>query len=95
MEKINNDTLILADMGVHNNAHVPSESFPTLFWYAIEFGVILGIGLAVSSVTIGYFHKMGISTDISNWLFWGITGIPLLIYYLVIRSFIFKKKILE
>lgn len=30
-----------------------------------------------------------------NWIFWGITGAIFLIYYLLIRTFIFKKPVLS
>ena len=76
-------------------AHVPKESFPRFVWYVIEFGIILGIGLGISIKVAEYFQQLGMTEAITNWIFWGIVGIPMLIYYIVIRSHIFKKPILE
>ena len=76
-------------------AHVPKESFPRFVWYVIEFGIILGIGLGISSKVVEYFQQLGMTEAMTNWIFWGIVGIPMVIYYIVIRSHIFKKPILE
>jgi len=76
-------------------AHVPKESFPRFVWYVIEFGIILGIGLGISIKVAEYFQQLGMTEAMTNWIFWGIVGIPMLIYYIVIRSHIFKKPILE
>lgn len=35
-------------MGVHNNIHIPSESWPNWTWYAIEFFIVLAVSLIIS-----------------------------------------------
>ena len=75
--------------------HVPDESFPKFVWYVIEFGIILGIGVGIAFGTLDYFKQIGMTEAMTNWVFWGIVGIPMPIYYIIIRSRIFKKRILE
>jgi predicted cobalt transporter CbtA len=82
-------------MGVHNNAHVPKESFPTFLWYAIEFFIVLGAAVGISIISIGYFQKIGFTEDMTNWIFWGITGVVYLVYYLIVRNFILKRPVLS
>ncbi len=82
-------------MGVHNNAHVPKESFPTFLWYAIEFFIVLGAALGISMNSMDYFHKVGFPEDMTVWIFWGIVGAVFLAYYLIVRPFILKKPILS
>ncbi len=76
-------------------AHVPKESFPRFVWYVIEFGIMLGIGVGISSKSVEYFQQLGMTESMTNWIFWGIVGVPMAIYYIIIRSRIFKKPILE
>ena len=76
-------------------AHIPEESFPRFVRYVIEFGIILGIGVGIAFASLGYFKQIGMTEAMTNWIFWGIAGIPLLIYYIIIRTRIFKKRILE
>jgi len=76
-------------------AHVPKESFPRFVWYVIEFGIMLGIGVGISSKSVEYFQQLGMTESMTNWIFWGIVGVPMVIYYVIIRSYIFKKPILE
>jgi hypothetical protein len=82
-------------MGVHNNAHIPKESFPTFLWYAIEFFIVLGVALGVSLVSMDYFHKIGFTEEMTDWTFWGVVGAVLLVYYLIVRNFIFKRPVLS
>lgn len=82
-------------MGVHNNAHIPKESFPTFLWYAIEFFIVLGVALGISLVSMDYFHKIGFSEEMTDWTFWGVAGAVLLVYYLIVRNFIFKRPVLS
>lgn len=82
-------------MGVHNNAHVPKESFPTFLWYTIEFFIVLGASLGISMISIGYFQKIGFTEEMTDWIFWGIIGAVFLVYYLIIRAFILKRPILS
>jgi len=82
-------------MGVHNNAHVPKESFPTFLWYAIEFFIVLGAAVGISMNSTSYFQKIGFTEDMTNWIFWGIIGAVFLVYYLIVRNFILKRPILS
>lgn len=82
-------------MGVHNNVHVPKDSFPTFLWYAIEFFIIVGISAGVAMITVDYFTQMGFSEIMTNWIFWGIVGGIFLVYYMIIRAFLFKKPVLS
>ncbi len=82
-------------MGVHNNAHIPKESFPTFLWYAIEFFIVLGAALGISMVSMDYFHKIGFTEEMTDWAFWGVVGSVLLVYYLIVRNFIFKRPVLS
>jgi hypothetical protein len=81
-------------MGVHNNVHVPKESFPRFLWYAIEFFVVVGISVGIAMSTLDYFTQMGFSEQITNWIFWGIVGGVFLVYYIIIRPILFKKPVL-
>ena len=82
-------------MGIHNNAHVPKESFPTFLWYAIEFFIVLGAAIGISMNSIGYFQKIRFTEEMTDWIFWGIIGAVFLVYYLIVRKFILKKPILS
>ena len=35
-------------MTVHDNIHIPSESFPNWIWYLIEFVIVLAVALVIS-----------------------------------------------
>lgn len=80
-------------MGAHPNVHVPKESWPSWTWYAIEFGIVLAISMLVSREITNSIE--GLTPEIQNWVFMGIVGIIFLVWYIVIRSLILKKNILE
>ena len=80
-------------MGAHPNVHVPKESWPNWTWYAIEFGIVIAVSMLVSREVTNSFE--GLAPDMQNWVFMGIVGVIFFIWYMVIRSFILKKKILE
>ena len=82
-------------MGVHNNAHIPKESFPPFLWYAIEFFIVLGTAVGISMNSMSYFQKIGFTEEMTDWIFWGIIGAVFLVYYLIVRNFILKKPILS
>lgn len=82
-------------MGVHNNVHVPKDSWPYFMWYAIEFFIALGAGLGISLISMDYFKKMGFNEGMTTWLFWGIVGAVFLVYYLIIRPIILRKPVLS
>jgi len=80
-------------MGAHPNVHVPKESWPSWTWYAIEFGIVLAISMLVSREITNSIE--GLTPEIQNWVFMGIVGAIFFVWYIVIRSLILKKKILE
>ena len=82
-------------MGVHNNIHVPKESFPRFVWYAIEFFIVVGTSVGIAMNSVNYFTQIGFTEQMTNWIFWGIVGGVFLVYYMLIRSLIFKKPILK
>jgi hypothetical protein len=82
-------------MGVHNNIHVPRDSWPLYMWYVIEFFIALGAGLGISYMSMDYFRKIGFSDAMTTWAFWGIDGAVLLVYYLIIRPLIMKRPVLS
>lgn len=82
-------------MGAHNNVHVPKESWPAFLWYAIEFFIVLAVGLLISYNSMGFFKKMGIPDSMSTWIFWGIVGVGYLIYYMIARPLILKRPALS
>lgn len=80
-------------MGVHPNAHVPKESWPNWTWYAIEFGIVLATSMLISNEITKSIE--GLAVDIQNYVFMSISGLIFLIWYMGIRGFILKKKILR
>lgn len=82
-------------MGVHNNVHVPEESFPRFAWYAIEFFIVVAISVGIAMNSINYFTEIGFKEQMTNWIFWGIVGAAFLLYYIPIRTLILKKPILK
>ena len=80
-------------MGANPYVHVPRESWPNWTWYAIEFGIVIAISMLVSREITNSIE--GLSPANQNWVFMGIVGAIFFIWYMVIRSFILKKKILD
>ncbi len=80
-------------MGVHNNVHIPSESWPNWTWYAIEFGIVLAVSMLVSREITDSIEVLNPTQQ--NWVFYGIVGGIFLAWYLLIRGLVFKKRILE
>ncbi len=80
-------------MGVHNNVHIPSESWPYWTWYAIEFGIVLAVSMLVSREITDSIE--GLDATQQNWVFYGIVGGIFLAWYLLIRGLVLKKRILE
>jgi hypothetical protein len=78
-------------VGVHNNAHVPKESWPAFLWYAIEFFIVLAAGLLISYNSMDFFKKLSNDSSMSTWIFWGMVGVVYLVYYLIVRPIILKK----
>ena len=80
-------------MGVHNNVHIPSESWPHWTWYAIEFGIVLAVSMLVSREVTDSIEGLGPTQQ--NWVFYGMVGGIFLAWYILIRGFVLKKRILE
>ena len=74
-------------------AHIPSESWPSWTWYAIEFGIVLAISMLLSREITNSIEEL--TPELQNWIFMGIVGVIFLAWYIGIRGFILKKKILE
>ncbi len=70
-------------------------SVPVFTKHAVEFGIVFGISIGIAFGSLGYFQNMKFDDNVINWIFWGIVGIPILIYYFVVRPLIFKRQILE
>ncbi len=80
-------------MGVHDNIHIPKESFPHWIWYAIECVLLIVISFAVAVKTADSIE--GLSLEIHNYVITGIVGLFFLVWYIGIRGFVLKKKILR
>ena len=74
-------------------AHVPNESWPSWTWYAIEFGIVLAVSMLLSREITNSIEEL--TPEIQNWVFMGIVGVIFLAWYIGIRGFILKKKILQ
>lgn len=81
-------------MGVHNNVHIPKESWPHFTWLAIEFFIVMAIA-ALSSREIVNVVAKDMDPAMQNWIFFGVIGAIYLAWYIGIRWMILKKKILE
>ena len=81
-------------MGVHNNVHIPGESWPHFTWLAIEFFIVLAIA-ALSSRELVNIVAKNATPAMQNWYFFGIIGAIILGWYIGIRYGILRKKILE
>ena len=80
-------------MGTHDNIHIPKESFPHWIWYVIEIAIVLALSLVASSKITDSIE--GLTPETQNYVFIGIVGIFFLVWYIGIRGFILKKKILQ
>ena len=84
---------LITNMGVHDNIHIPKESFPHWIWYAIEVIIVIAISMVTSSKITNSIE--GLTPEIQNYVFMGIVGVFFLVWYIGIRGFILKKKILR
>ena len=80
-------------MGTHDNIHIPKESFPHWIWYVIEIAIVLTLSLVASSKITDSIE--GLTPETQNYVFIGIVGIFFIVWYIGIRGFILKKKILQ
>ncbi len=80
-------------MGVHDNIHIPNESWPHWTWYAIECVIVIVISMFTSSKITDSIE--GLSPETQNYVFMGLVGLFFLVWYIGVRGFILKKKILR
>ncbi|MBL7001638.1 MAG: hypothetical protein ISR80_02625 [Nitrosopumilus sp.] len=80
-------------MGVHPNIHIPKESWPHWTWYAIECVIVIVLSMVTSSKITDSIE--GLTPETQNYVFMGIVGLIFLAWYIGIRGFILKKKILR
>jgi len=80
-------------MGANPYVHIPKESWPSWTWYAIEFGIVIAISMLVSREITNSIENL--TPEIQNYVFMGIVGLIFLAWYVGIRGFILKKKILR
>jgi hypothetical protein len=80
-------------LGTHDNIHIPKESFPHWIWYVIEIAIVLALSLVASSKITNSIE--GLTLETQNYVFIGIVGIFFIVWYIGIRGFILKKKILQ
>ena len=79
-------------MVAHDNIHIPSESFPHWIWYAIEATIVIIISFAISYQVADSFE---VSPEVGNWILTGTFGVCFLVWYIIIRGLILKKRILR
>lgn len=82
-------------MGVHNNVHIPKDSWPAFAWYAIEFFIVMAVGMLLAASSMDYFKKLGFDESMTNWIFWGLVGVPYPLYYFIVRPLLLKRPALK
>jgi len=80
-------------MGANPYIHIPKESWPNWTWYAIECIIVIAISMLTSSKITDSID--GLTPEVQNYVFMGIVGGIFLAWYIGIRGFILKKKILR
>lgn len=80
-------------MGANPYIHIPKESWPNWTWYAIECIIIIALSMLTSSKITDSID--GLTPEVQNYVFMGIVGGIFLAWYIGIRGFILKKKILR
>ena len=80
-------------MVTHDNIHIPKESWPHWTWYAIECVLVIVLSFLAAVKITDSFGELPV--DVHNYMIAGIVGVCFLIWYIGIRGFILKKKILQ
>jgi len=80
-------------MGANPFIHIPKESWPNWTWYAIECIIVIALSMIASSKITDSVE--GLTPEVQNYIFMGIVGLIFLTWYVGIRGFILKKKILR
>ncbi len=78
---------------VHDNIHIPGESFPHWIWFVIEVTIVMAISMLVSREITDSITDLDPLAQ--NWVFYGIVGAIFFIWFIIIRGLILKKKILS
>jgi hypothetical protein len=79
-------------MVIHDNIHIPSESFPHWIWFVIEFAIVLAVSALLSREITGAFENL--EEVMQNWVFMGFLAAISGGWYIAIRGLILKKPIL-
>jgi len=79
-------------MVTHDNIHIPSESFPQWIWYTIEAVLVIVMSFLISFKIADSFE---VTPQVGNWILTGTFGACFAGWYIIIRGFILKKKILQ
>ena len=74
--------------------HIPKESFPSWIWYAAECVGLIVIAF-LSAVQITNTCEVLLTTEQHNYMITGIFASFFVVWYVLIRSIILKKKILR
>ena len=74
--------------------HIPKESFPSWIWYAAECVGLIVIAF-LSAVQITNTFEGLLTTEQHNYMITGIFASFFVVWYVLIRSIILKKKILR
>ncbi len=80
-------------MVTHDNIHIPKESWPHWTWYAIECVLVIVLSFLAAVKITDSFGELPV--DVHNYMIAGIVGLSFLVWYVGIRGFILKKKILR
>lgn len=80
-------------MVTHDNIYIPGESIPHWVWFVIEFTIVLAVSALLSREITGSIKDL--QETMQNWVFFGILTAIFGGWYIVIRGFILKKRILE
>ena len=80
-------------MTTHDNIHIPTDSFPNWIWFGIETAIVFAVSMVVAMQITDSIE--GLEPTNQNWVFYGIFGLLFFVWYVVIRTLILKKPILE
>ena len=79
-------------MVAHDNIHIPNESFPSWIWYVLEVVIVIVLSFVISFKVAQLFD---VAPEVGNWILTGVFGACFLVWFIIIRGFILKKKILR
>ena len=82
-------------MGVHNNVHIPRESWPHFTWLLVEFAIVFAISNVIAFLASPALAEMGFEPHMVNWFYWIIVSAAFGSWYVIIRGVFLKKPILR